>query len=82
MVSGTRRLLSQHSLPAFLSLLTSQLSLVYFSLPPSQPLKQECLGLDLSCVTLSKSHTVSVPPFPPLYNGDNKSLQKASLRIK
>lgn len=46
------------------------------------PLKQDCLGLHLSCVTLGKSLTHSEPQFPPLCNGDNKSAQSAIVRIR
>lgn len=85
---GTCRVLSQHSLPAFLSFPTSQLSLVHFSLPPSHIYYSTAsearllIGLELSSVTLSKSRTVSLTQFPPPANGDDRSPQRAGVRIK
>lgn len=81
-------MLSQHSLPAFFFFPTSQLSLVHFSLPPSHIYDSTAFearlltGLELSRVTLSKSLTVSVTPFPPLGSGDDTSPQRAGVRIK
>lgn len=88
MLPGTCRVLSQHSLPAFPSFPTSQLSLVHFSLPPSRIYHSTAsearllIGLELSSMTLSKSLPVSVTQFPPLGNGDDRSPQRAGVRIK
>lgn len=85
---GTWRMLSQHSLPAFFFFPTSQLSLVHFSLPASHIYDSTAFearlltGLELSRVTLSKSLTVSVTPFPSLGSGDDTSPQRAGVRIK